>query len=83
MTTDALSVDLRDGRTITVPVGWYPRLEHGAPKERSNWKFIGRGEGIHWPDLDEDVAVSDLVAGRGSGESHDSLRRWLAARAAS
>ena len=81
LTLDALTVDLRDGRSVTVPMGWYPRLEHGAPEERANWQFTGQGEGIHWPDLDEDVAVADLVAGRGSGESQESLQRWLASRA--
>lgn len=80
VTADALEVDLVDGRTLTVPVAWYPRLAHGSPEERANWRLIGRGEGIHWPDLDEDIAVGDLVAGRGSGESQDSLRRWIDAR---
>jgi len=81
VTTDALAVDLVDGRTVTVPVAWYPRLAHGAPEARENWRLIGGGEGIHWPDLDEDIAIQDLIAGRGSGESQDSLRSWIEARA--
>lgn len=77
---DAVVVELVDGRTVTVPIAWYPRLLHGSPRERDNWRLIGRGEGIHWPDLDEDINVEDLLAGRGSGESQKSLRRWLEAR---
>src|SRR5947209_5285037 len=68
-TDDALIIDLSDGRTISVPLGWFPRLTHGTAEERSNWRFIGHGEGIHWPDLDEDISVDGLIAGRGSGES--------------
>jgi len=75
-----LSVDLADGRTITVPVGWFPRLKHGSPKERANWRLVGAGVGIHWPDLDEDISVESLLAGRKSGETRESLRRWLQAR---
>ena len=77
---DALIVDLVDGRTITAPLGWFPRLAHGSPDERKNWRLIARGEGIHWPDLDEDIRIESLLAGRGSGESQESLRRWLQAR---
>jgi hypothetical protein len=69
-----------DGRTLTVPLAWYPRLAHGRPEERANWRLIGRGEGIHWPDLDEDISVDGLLAGRRSGESQASLARWLAER---
>ena len=79
---DALVVDLADGRTITTPVAWYPRLAHGTPAEQANWRFIGRGEGIHWPDLDEDISVDSLLAGRRSGETLESLRRWLQGRKA-
>src|SRR5258708_40218654 len=79
---DALVVDLADGRTITVPFPWFPRLAHGTPVERANWRLIGNGEGIHWPDLDEDISVASLLAGRRSGETQDSLRRWLEARKA-
>jgi len=77
---DNLVVELSDGRTITVPVAWFPRLLHGTPSERSNWRLIGSGEGIHWPDLDEDISVASLLAGRRSIETGDSLRRWLGAR---
>jgi hypothetical protein len=77
---DALSVDLVDGRTISVPLAWYPRLAHGTPDERNRWRLIGEGEGIHWPDLDEDISVEGLLAGRPSGESDASLRRWLELR---
>jgi hypothetical protein len=77
---DTLSVDLTDGRTISVPLGWYPRLEHASPKERANWRFIGKGEGIHWEDIDEDISVEGLLAGRPSGESQTSFKRWLQGR---
>jgi len=77
---DNLVVELSDGRAITVPVAWFPRLLHGTPSERSNWRLIGSGEGIHWPDLDEDISVASLLAGRRSSETGDSLRRWLGAR---
>lgn len=80
---DALAVDLADGRTITAPLAWFPRLAHGEPAERNHWRLIARGQGIHWPDLDEDISVESLLADRGSGESQQSLRRWLQARAAS
>ncbi|MDR7485648.1 MAG: DUF2442 domain-containing protein [Armatimonadota bacterium] len=82
VTDEELVVDLVDGRTVAVPVQWYPRLAHGTPAERRNWKLIGRGEGIHWPDLDEDIAVEDLLTGRPSGESQVSLQRWLKSRRA-
>lgn len=80
ITEDSLVVRLSDGRTITAPIAWFPRLLYGTPAERSNWRFIGDGEGIHWPDLDEDVSVESLLAGRRSGETQESLRRWLAGR---
>jgi hypothetical protein len=78
---DDFTVDLSDGRTISIPLAWFPRLFHATPAERGNWRWIGQGIGIHWPELDEDIAVEDLVLGRPSGESQASLRRWLAARA--
>lgn len=77
---DALIVELRDGRTVSVPLRWYPRLAAGRPAERRNWEFIGRGTGIHWPDLDEDISIEGLLLGRRSGESATSLQRWRAAR---
>ncbi len=80
VTDRELIVDLVDGRTVAVPVQWYPRLANGTPAERRNWRLIGRGEGIHWSDLDEDIGVEDLLAGRPSGESQSSLQRWLKSR---
>lgn len=80
VTDEALEVDLADGRTLRVPVGWYPRLEHACPEERSSWRLIAGGRGIHWEDLDEDVSVEALLEGRASGESQASLRRWLGMR---
>jgi hypothetical protein len=80
VTDDTLVVDLVDGRTVSVPLSWYPRLAYGTPAERSKWRLIGRGEGVHWPDLDEDISVAGLLAGRPSGESQTSLRRWLESR---
>jgi len=80
VTDDTLTVDLSDGRSISVPLAWYPRLLQGTAEERRNWRLIGRGEGIHWPDLDEDVSVEGLIAGRPSGESQQSLMKWLQRR---
>ncbi|NIM02068.1 MAG: DUF2442 domain-containing protein [Acidobacteria bacterium] len=74
---DTLTVDLSDGRTVSVPVAWFPRLFNGSASERANWRFVGGGEGIHWPDLDEDISIDGLLAGRRSGESQASLRQWL------
>jgi len=72
-----------DGRTIIVPIVWYPRLKHGTAKERANWRLIGQaGNGIHWPSLDEDISVRNLLLGKPSGESQASLKRWLDARSA-
>ncbi len=79
-TEDALIVDLSDGRIISVPLAWYPRLWYGMQKERDNWRLIGDGEGIHWPDLDEDLSVEGILAGRHSGESQKSLKQWLEQR---
>lgn len=77
---DTLSVDLSDGRTISVPLAWYPRLMQATPSERNNLRLIGHGEGIHWEAIDEDISVEGLLAGRASGESQASFSRWLAAR---
>ena len=77
---DDLVVDLADGRTIAVPLAWFPRLAHGTATERANWRLIAGGEGIHWPNLDEDISVASLLAGRRSGETQESLRRWLQRR---
>ena len=76
---DTLSVDLVDGRTISVPTAWYPRLAHATPAEREHWRLIGQGD-IHWPDLDEDISVEGLLLGKASGESQPSLKRWLESR---
>ena len=80
VTDDTLSVELSDGRTISVPILWYPRLAHATPAERNNWSLIGRGIGIHWEDIDEDISVEGMLAGRPSGESQASLSRWLESR---
>jgi hypothetical protein len=77
---DTLAVDLSDGRTISVPLAWYPRLLHGTQTERNNLRFIADGVGIHWPDLDEDISVENLLAGKPSGESQSSFKRWLEKR---
>ena len=77
VTDDTLTAELSDGRTISVPLAWYPRLEHGTEAERRNWQLIGRGEGIHRPNPDEDISVKGLLAGRPSGESQRSFKRWL------
>ncbi len=82
VTDDTLTVDLTDGRTISVPLVWYPRLLHARPEERRQWRPIGEGVGIHWPELDEDISVDNLLAGQPSGESQASLRQWLAGRGA-
>ena len=79
---DSLSVDLWDGRTIIVPLIWYPRLWHGSEEERKNFEIIGNGTLIHWPDLDEDLSVSGILAGRRFRESQKSLKRWLEERGA-
>jgi hypothetical protein len=80
ITDDTLSVDLEDGRTIAIPIGWYPRLAYGTPEERANYQISGAGRGIHWPDLDEDIGVEGLLWGKRSAESHASLERWLSQR---
>jgi len=80
ITEDELQVELEDGRTISVPLAWFPRLWYGTPEERNQWQLIGGGEGIHWPQLDEDIAVHHLLAGIPSQESRASLARWLAQR---
>lgn len=77
---EALIVDLSDGRTLSVPLVWYPRLLNSTPKERDNWRLIGHDEGINWPDLDEDISLKNLIMGHPSGESQHSLKRWLDSR---
>ena len=73
---DSLTVRLDDGRSLSVPLAWYPRLLHGTVAERENYELIGEGEGIHWPQLDEDISVKGLLAGRRSAESAASLAKW-------
>ena len=80
VTDRALVVELWDGRVVSVPLDWYPRLAEGSPAERRRWELIGPGIGIHWPDLDEDIAVDGLLRGVPSGESQESLKRWRASR---
>lgn len=79
---DALSMELIDGRTLTVPIVWFPRLSYATADERSNFEIIGDGEGIHWPDLDEDIEIAHLLLGWQAGEGSASLQRWLDAREA-
>jgi len=78
---DLLTVELSDGRTISAPLSWYPRLCHGSPDERTDWRLIGGGRGIHWARLDEDISVENLMFGKPSAESQASLKRWLECRA--
>ncbi len=80
VTEDTLSVDLEDGRTIAVPITWYPRLAYGTPLERANFQISSAGYGIHWPDLDEDIGVEGLLRGKKSTESPASFERWLQLR---
>jgi hypothetical protein len=76
-----LVVELIDARTLSVPLEWYPRLSHASEAERRNWKLLGSGYAIEWPDIDEHIGVDGLIAGRKSGESDVSIRKWLASRA--
>ena len=80
VTDDTLRVDLGDGRTISVPLAWFPRLVHATANERNNWRLIGSGEGIHWENLDEDNSIEGLLAGHASGESQASFKKWLEKR---
>lgn len=77
---DALTVELADGRVLSAPIGWFPRLSHGTTDERNHWRLIGGGRGIHWPNLDEDISVENLLAGKPSGESQTSFKKWLKQR---
>lgn len=80
VTDDTLTVDLEDGQTISVPIGWFPRLAYGSAEERANFQISGAGRGIHWPDLDEDVGVEGLLLGKKSTESPSSFKKWLEQR---
>ena len=81
LTDDSLSADLSDGRTISVPLAWYPRLLHGSMEERNAYRFIAGGNGVHWDQLDEDISIKNLILGQPSGESQKSFQRWLSSRA--
>ena len=80
VTGNTIRAELSDGRMILVPIAWFPRLAHGTPKERNNWRLIGKGFGIHWEDLDEDISVENLLLGKASGESQSSFRKWMESR---
>jgi hypothetical protein len=75
-----LSFHFADGRIVSVPIEWFPRLTHGSKRERRNWELVGAGFGVHWPDLDEDVSVENMLLGQRSVESERSLRAWLDGR---
>ena len=77
VTSDDLITDFEDGRRISLPLAWYPRLLHATPAERDNWRLVGNREGVHWPDLDEDVSAENLILGQPSRESQASFARWL------
>jgi hypothetical protein len=79
---DEITVELSDARRLSVPLVWYPRLLKGSPEERRNHRLVGSGMGIHWDDLDEDISIENLLAGRQSGESQESFKRWLGSRSA-
>ena len=83
VTEDTLTVELSDGRSLSVPLAWFPRLVHATPAERNNWRLIGRGYGIHWSKLNEDISIEGLLAGKPSGESQASFKKWLSARKSS
>ncbi len=80
VTDDSLTVELDDGRTVSVPIAWYPRLLHASKEERDAWRLIGKGRGIHWDSLDEDISIEGILAGRPSGESQSSFKKWLESR---
>jgi hypothetical protein len=79
-TEDTLTVELDDGRTLSVPIAWYPRLQHATPEEKENWRLIGGGQGIHWESIDEDISIQGIIAGKPSGESQSSFKKWLESR---
>ena len=82
VTEDTLTAQLSDGRTISAPLAWYPRLVHATQEERDNWEIHAEGQHLHWPDLDEDLSVEMLLTGQRSGESQRSFKRWLKAKRA-
>jgi hypothetical protein len=82
ITEDTLSVDLNDGRTISVPLAWFPRLLNATAEERQEWRLIGKGQGIHFEAVDEDISIEGLLLGKPSGESQKSFQKWLDSRSA-
>ncbi len=82
VTSDRLTLELADGRILSVPLSWYPRLIHASDQERQNWQILGDGSAIEWLDLDEHIGIEGLLAGRRSGESERSFQRWLSSRPA-
>ena len=80
VSSETLTVGLEDGRSLSVPLSWYPRLAEASDLERANWRLLGGGYAIEWPDLDEHIGIAGLLAGRRSGESEGSFNRWLASR---
>lgn len=80
VTDEKLIVDLVEGRSLSVPLSWYPRLLHAALEERQNWQLLGEGYAIEWVDLDEHIGIEGLLAGRQSSESRHSFERRLKAR---
>lgn len=77
---DRLTLNLEDGRILSVPILWYPRLAYGTDEERHNFEISGGGFGIHWPKLDEDIGIKGLLLGKKSSESKESFQKWLAKR---
>jgi hypothetical protein len=80
VSADTITVELADGRTIAAPLAWYPRLLQATEAERRNWRLLAGGRGLHWPDIDEDISVTNLLAGEPSAESQTSFKKWLASR---
>ncbi len=80
VTDESISIRLADGRFITAPLEWYPRLAHATPAERNHHEVLGHGSAIGWPDLDEHLSIESILAGRSSGESQRSFKHWLASR---
>ncbi|MCR4318354.1 MAG: DUF2442 domain-containing protein [Planctomycetes bacterium] len=76
VTDETLTVSLSDGRVVSVPISWYPRLSHALQVHREIWEFNGAGHGVHWPEIDEDISVENLLFGQPSGESSSSLTKW-------
>ncbi len=81
LSAQQLTIDLADGRSMSIPLEWYPRLMNASKVERLNWKLLGDGYAIEWPDIDEHIGIESVIAGRRSEESLQSLNAWLATRA--